>query len=149
MLAHCVFDSALFVDLRSAFQGNLLENGNLGMMPNMSLMMGNMGGMGNGSMVMMSSSFSSNGREVHSSTTTSRIGPGGVAEIQSQVYPSGCCSFPCVGFLHVHECCGLIVHLSQVRDGRTGQEKIVLERRLGEKVTLLLLLLLSLVKPKC
>ena len=36
-------------------------------------------------MVVMSSSFSSNGHEVHSSTTSARMGPGGVAEIQSQV----------------------------------------------------------------
>ena len=47
------------------------------------------GGMRNGahggSVMIMSSSFSSNGREVHSSTTSARMGPGGVAEIQSQV----------------------------------------------------------------
>lgn len=47
-------------------------------------MIQNMRGQG-GSMVTMSSSFSSNGREVHSSTTSARMGPGGVAEIQSQV----------------------------------------------------------------
>ncbi len=58
----------------------LLGNGDIGgMMQSMRA-----GGNG-GSMVVMSSSFSSNGREVHSSTTSARMGPGGVAEIQSQV----------------------------------------------------------------
>ena len=70
---------------------------------NSSVMM-NMSSMGGGSsMVVSSSSFSMNGREVQSSSTTARMGPGGVAEIQSQ-------------------------H----RDG-SGQERIMMERRVGER----------------
>jgi len=60
----------------------------------------------NGSMAISSSSSSflnSDGVE-HFSSTTARMGPGGIAEFQRQV-----------------------------RDGRTGEETIVMERRLGDQ----------------
>jgi len=76
----------------------------MGGFPSMNQMMMSGGGMGGGSsMVFQSSSFSSNGRTVHQSSTTARMGPGGVAEVQSQV-----------------------------RDG-SGRERIMLERRLGDR----------------
>mmetsp|Transcript_20028 Transcript_20028/g.46133 ORF Transcript_20028/g.46133 Transcript_20028/m.46133 type:complete len:236 (+) Transcript_20028:20-727(+) len=62
-----------------------------------------MGSMG-GATFVQSSSFSSNGRNVVSSSTSARIGPGGVAEIQRQV-----------------------------NDGRTGREEIMMERRIGDR----------------
>jgi hypothetical protein len=60
-------------------------------------MMSNMGGGSGSMMVMHSSSFSSDGRTVHSSTTSARMGPGGVAEIQRQVsLKAHTCTYTCI-----------------------------------------------------
>jgi hypothetical protein len=83
----------------------MMGGGAVGGFSDMDQMMGmNMHGMGGGGgMVMMSSSFSSDGRTVHQSSSTARMGPGGVAEVQSQV-----------------------------RDG-SGRERIMMERRVGDR----------------
>ena len=60
---------------------SLIPGGGMTMMSGM-----NSRGMGGGSMMMISSSFSnSNGGEVHMSSTTARMGPGGLTEVQRQV----------------------------------------------------------------
>jgi hypothetical protein len=60
---------------------SLIPGGHMTMMSSM-----NTGRMGGSSMMMVSSSFSStNGGEIHMSSTTARIGPGGVTEVQRQV----------------------------------------------------------------
>ncbi len=88
--------------------------------------MSNMGNSG-GSMVMMTQSFSNvNGGGVTTSMTSTRFGPDGVTEVKSQVsIPTSKCIIRCTVFQEhlLQEC--------QVVDGRTGEEKTMLERRLG------------------
>mmetsp|Transcript_346 Transcript_346/g.937 ORF Transcript_346/g.937 Transcript_346/m.937 type:complete len:183 (-) Transcript_346:85-633(-) len=69
------------------------------------MMMGGGSSMGGvGTTFVQSSSFSSDGRNVYSSSTSARMGPGGVAEIQRSV-----------------------------NDGRAGREEIMMERRIGDR----------------
>jgi hypothetical protein len=76
-------------ELTSTLQMGMIDNGESALVPaggglgGMSMMNRMGGSMGGSSMVMMSSSFSSGGN-VQVSTTTARMGPGGVAEVQRQ-----------------------------------------------------------------
>ncbi len=100
--------------------------------------MSNMGNSGC-SMVMMSQSFSNiNGSEVSTSVTSTRIGPDGVAEVKSQAYTANLFCFFCMKLVLTSQfsmfLIGTIMTTGQIRDGRTGEERILLERRLGEQV---------------